>query len=207
MALPFFVDENVLIPRPDTENLVETVLGLIDKEKDVHILDMCTGSGCIAVSLAYYLPNSKITAVDISDSALKVAKHNARLNNVDGQIFFIKSNLFERLPKTLKEKIDIIVSNPPYIPTKDMEDLMREVRDYEPNQALDGGEDGLRFYHPIINDCMEYLRPGGVLAFEIGYNQAEPVENLLKDYGFSNIEIKKDLAGFDRVIFGINELK
>lgn len=203
MSLPFYVDDNVLIPRNDTEVLVENALHLINDRKDSIILDMCTGSGCIAISMAHYSPESKIFAVDLSVSALKVAKYNTELNKVQDKIFFIESNLFEKVPRSLKGKFDMIISNPPYIPTKDILELMSEVKDYEPIMALDGGDDGLNFYRIIIENSKNYLKNKGILIFEIGYNQGKSVAKLFRKYGFSNITIKKDLAQLDRVIYGV----
>lgn len=205
MSLPLYVDESVLIPRQDTEILVETALNLINKEKETRILDLCTGSGCIGISMAYYAPYSNIIGIDISDSALKVAEYNAKINGVNDRISFVKSNLFNEVPNSLKGKLDMIISNPPYIPTKDIKMLMKEVREHEPSIALDGGQDGLDFYKLIIKDGKEYLKSGAILIFEIGYNQGKIVSQVLKSSGFKEVEIKKDLAGLDRVVFGIKE--
>jgi release factor glutamine methyltransferase len=205
MSLSLYVDESVLIPRQDTEILVETALNLINKEKETRILDLCTGSGCIGISMAYYAPYSNIIGIDISDSALKVAEYNAKINGVNDRISFVKSNLFNEVPNSLKGKLDMIISNPPYIPTKDIKMLMKEVREHEPSIALDGGQDGLDFYKLIIKDGKEYLKSGAILIFEIGYNQGKIVSQVLKSSGFKEVEIKKDLAGLDRVVFGIKE--
>ncbi|WP_058486230.1 peptide chain release factor N(5)-glutamine methyltransferase [Defluviitalea phaphyphila] len=201
MSLPFYVNKNVLIPRRDTENLVELVLEILDKEKKYDILDMCTGSGCIGISIAYFLPKSRVIASDISKDSLKVAKYNAKINGVDDRIEFVNSDLFKNI--SIKDKLDMIISNPPYIPTKDIDNLMEEVKKYEPIKALDGGEDGLDFYRIITRESIEYLKPKGILMFEIGYNQGKMVSNILKSHGFINVNIKKDLAGFDRIVFGI----
>ncbi|HOA79597.1 MAG TPA: peptide chain release factor N(5)-glutamine methyltransferase [Defluviitaleaceae bacterium] len=203
MSLSFYVDKSVLIPRNDTEILVENALELIDK-KDSIILDMCTGSGCIAVSIAYYRPETKVFALDLSASALKVAQYNAKLNEVENRVFFMQSNLFEKLEEDFLGKFDMIISNPPYIPTEDIAKLEVEVKDYEPLIALDGGKDGLDFYRIITEKSKAYLKDKGTLIFEIGYNQGEAVGELLRNNGFSNINIKKDLAGLDRVVFGSN---
>lgn len=205
MSLPLYVDKSVLIPRQDTEILVETALNLINKEKETRILDLCTGSGCIGISMAYYAPYSNIIGIDISDSALKVAEYNAKINGVNDRISFVKSNLFNEVPNSLKGKLDMIISNPPYIPTKDIKMLMKEVREHEPSIALDGGQDGLDFYKLIIKDGKGYLKSGAILIFEIGYNQGKIVSQVLKSSGFKEVEIKKDLAGLDRVVFGIKE--
>lgn len=197
MKLDFFVDENVLIPRQDTEVLVEEVIKIAQKIKARKILDLCTGSGAIAISLAKYLPNTEITALDISYKALEVAKLNAKTNKVENQITFIESNLFENLPK---EKYDIIVSNPPYIKQDIIKELDKEVQK-EPHIALDGGKDGLDFYRKIIDSGYEYLKYGGYLCLEIGYDQKEGVINLLDDNGqYINKICIKDLYDNDRVI-------
>lgn len=197
MKLNFFVDENVLIPRQDTEVLVEEVIKIAKKIKAKNILDLCTGSGAIAISLAKYLPNIQITALDISSKALEVAKLNTKNNNVENQITFVESNLFENLSK---EKYDIIVSNPPYIKQALIKELDKEVRK-EPHIALDGGKDGLDFYRKIIDTGYEYLKYGGYLCLEIGYDQKEEVMNLLDDNGqYINKICIKDLYDNDRVI-------
>lgn len=197
MKLNFFVDENVLIPRQDTEVLVEEVIKIAQKIKARKILDLCTGSGAIAISLAKYLPNTEITALDISYKALEVAKLNAKNNKVENQITFIESNLLENLQK---EKYDIIVSNPPYIKQDIIKELDKEVQ-REPHIALDGGKDGLDFYRKIIDSGYEYLKYGGYLCLEIGYDQKEEVMNLLDDNGqYINKICIKDLYDNDRVI-------
>lgn len=189
MKLDFEVNKNVLIPREDTEILVEEVIKLNKKK----MLDMCTGSGCIAVSLAKYIEDSIIDAVDISEKALTIAKINAKKNGVC--INFIKSNLF----KEVEEKYDVIVSNPPYIKTEDLENLQEEVKK-EPMKALDGGETGLYFYKKIIKEAKNYLKENGYLALEIGYDQAVDVTKLLEENGYEEINVKKDLGGNDRTI-------
>lgn len=197
MKLDFFVDENVLIPRQDTETLVEEVIEIAKKINAKKILDLCTGSGAIAISLAKYLPNTQITALDISSKALEVAKLNAKTNNVESQITFVESNLLENLPK---EKYDIIVSNPPYIKQDIIKELDKEVQK-EPHIALDGGKDGLDFYRKIIDSGYEYLKYGGYLCLEIGYDQKEEVMNLLDNNGqYINKICVKDLYDNDRVI-------
>lgn len=197
MKMTFFVDENVLIPRPDTEILVEEVIKIAKKINAKKILDLCTGSGAIAISLAKYIDKSNITAVDISDKALNVAKLNAKNNEVEDRITFVESDLFENLKK---EKYDIIVSNPPYIKKEVLKKLDKEVQK-EPKLALDGGYDGLDFYRKIIKNADEYLKFNGYLCFEIGYDQKEDVENLLKEQEkYANITCKKDLCDNDRVV-------
>ena len=197
MKMTFYVDENVLIPRPDTEILVEEVIKIAKKINAKKILDLCTGSGTIAISLAKYIDKSNITAVDISDKALNVAKLNAKNNEVEDRITFVESDLFKNLKK---EKYDIIVSNPPYIKKEVLKKLDKEVQK-EPKLALDGGYDGLDFYRKIINKAEEYLKFNGYLCFEIGYDQKEDVENLLKEQEkYINITCKKDLCDNDRVV-------
>lgn len=199
----FMVNNKVLIPRFDTENLVERVLKLI--KKDDHVLDMCTGSGCIIETIALESECSKennaCVGVDISSEALKVANANKEKLNAKG-VTLIKSDLFENLNKELINSFDIIVSNPPYIPTGVIEGLSKEVKLFDPMLALDGDNDGLKFYIKITKECRNFLKLGGYLAFEIGHDQAEQVSKIMQDNGFYNINVYKDLSGFDRVIIG-----
>lgn len=192
MGIEFMVNEHVLIPRQDTEILVEEALKRLKPEDTV--LDMCTGSGCIIISLAKNVKLSKAVGVDVSKEALEVSKANAVKNEAD--VSFIESNLFENI---VKEQYDMIVSNPPYIESEVIEGLMPEVREHEPRLALDGGEDGLIFYRRIIDEAREYLKPGGYLIFEIGYNQREAVCELFGEAGYEDISAVCDLAGLDRV--------
>lgn len=197
MKLNFYVNENVLIPRQDTEVLVEEVIKISEKIKAKKILDLCTGSGAIAVSLAKYLGDVQITALDISQKALDVAISNAKNNQVQEKITFVESNLFENLAK---EKYDIIVSNPPYIKRKELETLDIEVKK-EPQIALNGGEDGLDFYRRIIDKGYEYLKYGGYICLEIGYDQKEEVTKIVEDKKqYDGLYCKKDLCDNDRVI-------
>lgn len=197
MKLNFYVDENVLIPRQDTEVLVEEVMKIAKKMGAKKILDLCTGSGAIAVSLAKYLENVQLTALDISGKALDIAIANAKNNHVQNKITFVESNLFQNLGQ---EKYDIIVSNPPYIRRKEIESLNREVKK-EPRLALDGGEDGLDFYREIIDRGYEYLKYGGYICLEIGYDQKEEVMQIIKDKKqYIETYCKKDLYDNDRVI-------
>ena len=193
MGLDFEVNEHVLIPRQDTECLVERVMQYADG-KDV--LDVCTGSGCIIISLRKHCSLNSATALDISKEALKVAFRNA--NKLEAEVNFIESDLFSQIT----EKYDIIVSNPPYIPTRVIEGLMEEVREHEPMLALDGKEDGLYFYRKIVGEAHQYLNPNGMLFFEIGHDQAEAVATLLKEHDFDQVTVEKDLAGLDRIVYG-----
>ncbi len=198
MKLSFIVNKNVLIPRDDTEILVEKITNIAKTkclQKEINILDMCTGSGCIAISLAKIIKNSKIIAVDKSKKALQVARKNAKQNNV--KIKILESDLFEKIENI---KFDIIVSNPPYIETGVISKLQKEVKDNEPIMALDGGKDGLFFYRRITKEAKKYLKEKGILAYEIGYDQKEKVMVILKNNGFNNIEVIKDYSGNDRVI-------
>lgn len=216
MGLTFTVNPSVLIPRQDTEILVEEVLkNLMDGSR---ILDMCTGSGCILLSLLYYSNDCEGVGADISEEALAVASDNAgrlamddtfdMLFNMGGhdvrkhidmeKIEFVQSNLFN----DVKGKFDVIVSNPPYIRSDVIPTLMEEVRDYEPMLALDGHEDGLFFYREIISKAKDYLNPEGQLYFEIGYDQGEAVSNLMKAAGFKEVEVVQDYAHLDRVVKG-----
>ncbi len=197
MKLNFYVDEDVLIPRPDTEILVEEVVKIAKRINAKKILDMCTGSGAIAVSLAKYLEDSQITAVDISSKALNIAKKNAINNSVQNQVTFVNSNLFENLAG---QKYDIIVSNPPYIKKDEIKLLNKEVQ-REPIIALDGGIDGLDFYRKIIEQGYQYLKYNGYLCLEIGYDQKIDVIELIENSEkYGDTYSKKDLYGNDRVI-------
>ena len=200
MKLNFYVDENVLIPRQDTEILVEEVIDIAKKIKAKKILDLCTGSGAIAVSLAKYIDNCEITAIDISPKALEIAKLNAKNNEVENEITFIESDIFENLPL---EKYDIIVSNPPYIRKEIIKTLNKDVQ-REPKIALDGGDDGLDFYRKIIKEAYEYLKFKGYLCLEIGYDQKEDVIDLInQEDKYVNTYSKKDLFGNDRIVVTI----
>ena len=181
MGLPFSVGEGVLIPRADTEVLVETILEKQQAEPMKSILDIGTGSGCIPISLGHYGKFEHIMAVDISPKALGYATKNAKENHI--KIDFYESDLFTNLPAEWKGKLDAIVSNPPSIPKKDIEELMTEVKDFEPMNALDGGEDGLDFYRAIVEQGRDWLKDSGWLFFEIGYDQGEDLRNLLHEFG------------------------
>lgn len=196
MKLQFYVDENVLIPQPDTEMLVEQVINE-NKNKDINILDLCTGSGAIGISIAKYIEKSNITATDISCKALQIAKLNAEKNLVHKKIEFILSDMFNNIGK---KTFDIIVSNPPYIKTKTIKKLDKTVQN-EPNLALDGGMDGLKFYKIIAQKAHEFLNKNGKIYLEIGYDQKDDVVNLLKNtFKYKDIICIKDLEQNDRVI-------
>lgn len=200
MSLNFAVGPQVLIPRQDTEILVETVMEHMKKlaAEPFEVLDIGTGSGCIAVSFAYYMKNCRVTAVDVSEGALETARLNAVRAGVGCRVDFVRSNLFERLEN---RTFDVIVSNPPYIPAGDIEGLQAEVKDHEPRAALDGGVDGLDFYRAIVRDSVNFLKPEGLLAFEVGWGQAEDVCRLMREK-YSDICVNKDLAGIERVVTG-----
>lgn len=208
MGLNFKVNTSVLIPRQDTEILVETILNNLPSLKKISILDIGTGSGCIAISLAHFIKNSYIVALDISKTALEVAYYNACDNKVVDKIYFLESDLlssFEdpnsKLVDIIKNKFDIIVSNPPYISLDEMKTLDKEVFHFEPHSALYGGIDGLDFYKKIITQSTNFLKPNGLLTFEVGYNQSMSVSSLMKDT-YKDIKIIKDLNKIDRVIIG-----
>jgi len=205
MSLSFRVSPAVLIPRQDTEVLVEKCIELVkeQKGKKLRVLDMCTGSGCIAVSIAYYCPEVRVTACDISKAALDIAKINARQAGVQNRVEFCSGDLFEALnnQESHERKFDIIVSNPPYIETDTVEQLQSEVRDHEPYMALDGGADGLDFYRRIVKESPRYLTAGGYLALEIGYNQGNSVSRLMEG-DFEDITVYKDYGGNNRVVVG-----
>lgn len=200
MGLRFEIDENVLIPRQDTEVLVEEALR--ELHDGMRLLDMCTGSGCILTSLLYYSNECEGVGVDYSASALRVARNNAErlLKDREGSVYsFCFSDMFEDLTQ---DSFDIIVSNPPYIESEIIKTLEPEVREHDPLMALDGGSDGLKFYRIIAQNAPKYLRPGGQLFLEIGANQAEEVSCLLNRAGFNDIQVVKDLSGLDRVVIG-----
>lgn len=199
MGLPFKVTEDTLIPRQDTETLVETVVEKIkDKDKEVRVLDIGTGTGCIGISIAKLCPNAKVTLLDYSDAILDVAKENAELNGVNVDI--IRCDILEEIPEG---KYDFIVSNPPYIETDTIFSLDNIVKSYEPPEALDGGFDGLLFYQRIVEDLVEtLLEENGYIAFEIGYNQGEAVEEILEEGDFSGIKVIQDPCENDRVVIG-----
>lgn len=194
MGLRFQVNEHVLIPRQDTEILVEEAMRYL--HDGMRILDLCTGSGCILLSLLHYSNDCEGTGVDISKEALQVAALNAELLGIKAD--FLKSDLYEKVTG----KFDLLVSNPPYIERKVIPTLMEEVREYDPYIALDGGEDGLDFYRRIIGGAQDYLKRGGQILMEIGSGQAKAVSEFLREAGFKEIDVCRDFAGLDRVVSG-----
>lgn len=197
MKLIFFVNKNVLIPRQDTEILVEEVIEIAKNFENLEILDLCTGSGAIAVSLAKYVSSAKITAVDISKEALEIARKNAKFNGVYQNIEFLESDMFKKLKN---RKFDIIVSNPPYIASDIIKTLPKDVQ-REPRIALDGGKNGLDFYNQIAEEGYKYLNRGGYICLEIGYDQARSVKEIFDRYSvYTQTYCKKDLCENDRVL-------
>ena len=195
MGLDFLVNEHVLIPRQDTEILVEEIMR--DLHDGIRILDMCTGSGCILLSLLHYSNDCSGVGADLSEEALEVARKNAEQLG-ESSALFVQGDLFA----PVEGKFEIIVSNPPYICSDVIPTLMEEVREHEPMQALDGGADGLDFYRKIIQGAKEHLCGGGQLFFEIGYDQGEAVQRLMEQAGYREVECVQDFAGLDRVVFG-----
>ncbi|CDD57461.1 release factor glutamine methyltransferase [Bacteroides pectinophilus CAG:437] len=195
----FNVNSDVLVPRQDTEVLVSEALKVINAKDSV--LDMCTGSGCIIITLALEKKLGRALGADISEAALKVASGNREKLGAD-DVTFVKSNIFSDINVNDDELFDVIVSNPPYIATGEIETLTEEVRIHDPYIALDGLEDGLHFYREITQQSMNYIKSGGWLLYEIGCTQAHDVSDIMSEYGYSNIKVIKDLAGLDRVVMG-----
>lgn len=205
MGLDFYLEEGVLIPRPDTEILVDYIIGYVKKgyrKNKINILDLGYGSGAISLSLGHYLENAFIYGVDISETAFKLANKNKERLNISNVKFF-QGDLFEALnEEDHREFFTIITSNPPYIESDIINTLETQVKDFEPRLALDGGKDGLDFYREITPKSKDYLKKGGLLIYEIGYNQGKAVKKILMSHGFKNIGIIKDLQKHDRVILG-----
>lgn len=201
MGLDLFIKEGVLIPRVDTEILVEEVLKHIEKNKYFTVCDVCTGSGAIAISIAKYSQNVKVECSDISNLAKEVTEKNIDKFNLSNKVKFTTSDLLQHAIEGNKS-FDVIVSNPPYIREAVIPTLMEDVKNYEPHLALNGGEDGLDFYKKITYQSLKVLNKGGLLAFEIGYDQREDVKNILEEYNFKDIKCIKDLARNDRVVIG-----
>ena len=211
-SLDFKVTPDVLIPRPDTEILVEEALKAVRRETlDVRrqnqlpftILDLCTGSGCIAISLAHELKDAVVHAIDASEAALSIARENAEKNGVRDRVIFLQGDLYEALTSHVSRltSYDLIVSNPPYIKNIDIPNIQPEVRDYEPRMAVDGGTEGLGFYKRIVADAPNHLSPHGWLMVEVGEGQADAVSKMMADTGaFESISTVKDLAGIERVV-------
>lgn len=201
MGLDFYIEEGVLIPRSDTEVLVEEVLKIIEEGENLYVCDLCSGSGAIGISLAYYRKNIMVDLIDFYEKPEEISKKNIVKNNLENQVKFIKSDLLKEPIKELK-KYDIIVSNPPYIKEDVIETLMDDVKNYEPRSALSGGDSGLIFYERIVEESKKVLKENGILAFEIGYDQGDSVSNIMKNNGYIDIKVVKDLAGLDRVVIG-----
>ena len=200
-ALPFRVDRRVLIPRPDTEVLVETALnGTRERHLYGRMLDLCTGSGCVAVAFAKDRPTWRVTAVDLSPEAAALARENARRAGVVHNVSVLEGDLFAPLPEAAQ--FELITANPPYIPSGDIAGLDVDVRDFEPHLALDGGEDGLTIVRRLLQEAPPYLVPGGLIALEVGFDQAPAVAALFEATGFVDVARAKDLAGIERVVSG-----
>ncbi|MCK4739766.1 MAG: peptide chain release factor N(5)-glutamine methyltransferase [Deltaproteobacteria bacterium] len=201
-SLTFMVTPKVLIPRPETEQLVEETLLAVKDKKTPLILDLCTGSGCVGISIASELKDSRLVATDLSSDALAIAKANAEKNKVSSQIDYLEGNLFEALDKrNLALSFDVITSNPPYINSADIDGLAPEVSVFEPRISLDGGTDGLILIRKIINDAPKFLKPGGTLLMEFGFGQAKDILNIVEECkAFEEVETLKDLSGIERVL-------
>ena len=201
MGLDLHVEEGVLIPRGDTEILVEETLKFMDEDKEYEVCDLCCGSGAIGISIAHFRENTKVDLIDYYDVPEKVIKRNIVKQKLSNRAKFIKSDLLNEVINQQK-KYDILVSNPPYIKEEVIDTLMEDVKDYEPHTALSGGNDGLDFYRRIVDDSDKILKENGILAFEIGHDQGEEVSNLMIEKGYKNVRVVKDLAGLDRVVIG-----
>lgn len=202
MGFNFKVTRDTLIPRRETEELVEFVQKHIEEYEWTKLLDVGTGTGCIPITLALLVKGLQCTAIDISKKALEVAKSNAYQHSVHESITWIESDLFSALGEEHYHKYDVITSNPPYIRSKDVDELMIEVKDFEPRLALDGGIDGLNFYRKITKEAPYFLAEGGYLVYEIGHDQCEEVMTLLKNEGYKDVGYLKDLSGVDRIVYG-----
>ncbi len=201
-GLPLDISESVLIPRPDTEVLVEQALSRLQGVSEPRILDLCAGSGCIGLALAKHLPGSRVVLGELDEGALRICRQNIRRNDLTGRVVPLQMNALEKPPAHLGE-FDAIVSNPPYIPDGDIAGLDVSVRDYEPHLALRGGEDGLDFYRAICAQWRTALRADGRLLFEVGVGQADDVLRIMRSCGFGDVEITPDLNGIPRVVSGI----
>ncbi|MFT8348592.1 peptide chain release factor N(5)-glutamine methyltransferase [Clostridium saccharoperbutylacetonicum] len=203
MGVDLYIEEGALIPRDDTEILVEEVLKLIDENEEKYICDLCSGSGAIGIALASFRQNIKVDLIDYYPIPEKVSLINIQKTNLENRVYFMKSDLLEK-PIEEKKLYDIIVSNPPYIEEEEISKLMEDVKNYEPHTALSGGIDGLDFYKKIISQSREVLRKDGILAFEIGYNQGESVKSLMEENNFKDVRVIKDFAGLDRIVIAVN---
>ena len=212
MGYDFYVDERVLVPRQDTEVLVEEALHQLRNIRNPRILDMCTGSGCLLLSLLMELPDAIGTGVDISAAALAVAERNRKNLELEKRAVLVQSDTFsgdyfQKNSGNISLEYDMLISNPPYIPTEDIGKLMEEVRFHDPVLALDGREDGLYFYRRITEQAGKYLKPGGWLMYEIGCEQGVDVSAIMQGEGFTEVAVKKDLAGLDRVVIGKKQMQ
>ena len=200
-GLPLDISESVLIPRPDTEVLVDRALAYLKTVAEPRVLDLCAGSGCIGLALAKNAPESHVVLGELDEGALRICRQNIRRNDLTGRVVSLQLDAREKPPAHLGE-FDCIVSNPPYIPTADIEALDPSVRDHEPHLALDGGADGLDFYRVIADKWRDALLPNGLMAFEVGIGQADEVLRIMRANGFGDIQIVKDLHGIPRVVYG-----
>ena len=212
MGYDFYVDERVLVPRQDTEVLAEEALHQLRNIRNPRILDMCTGSGCLLLSLLMELPDATGTGVDISEAALAVAERNRKNLELEKRAVLVQSDTFsgdyfQKNSGNISLEYDMLISNPPYIPTEDIGKLMEEVRFHDPVLALDGREDGLYFYRRITEQAGKYLKPGGWLMYEIGCEQGTDVSAIMQGEGFTEVTVKKDLAGLDRVVIGKKQMQ
>ena len=212
MGYDFYVDERVLVPRQDTEVLAEEALLQLRNMRNPRILDMCTGSGCLLLSLLMELPDAIGTGVDISAAALAVAERNRKNLELEKRAVLVQSDTFsgdyfQKNSGNISLEYDMLISNPPYIPTEDIGKLMEEVRFHDPVLALDGREDGLYFYRRITEQAGKYLKPGGWLMYEIGCEQGADVSAIMQGEGFTEVAVKKDLAGLDRVVIGKKQMQ
>ena len=212
MGYDFYVDERVLVPRQDTEVLAEEALHQLRNMRNPRILDMCTGSGCLLLSLLMELPDATGTGVDISAAALAVAERNRKNLELEKRAVLVQSDTFlgdyfQKNSGNISLEYDMLISNPPYIPTEDIGKLMEEVRFHDPVLALDGREDGLYFYRRITEQAGKYLKPGGWLMYEIGCEQGADVSAIMQGEGFTEVAVKKDLAGLDRVVIGKKQMQ
>ena len=201
-GLPMIITPDVLIPRMDSEVLVDAAKEVLTGHKmDARVLDLCCGSGCLTCAIAHEMPATRFLSVDISTSALEICRKNVALNRLNSRVICMQADALTAPPLGLGQ-FDLIVCNPPYIPTAEIMELDSSVKDFEPLWALDGGEDGLKFYRAVIKYWKIVLKENGMILFEVGENQAEPVKEMLLSAGFSSVETRKDTIGVDRVVIG-----